>query len=157
MHLHATTACRSHVSRHIVRHISFPGEIALFNDAPRSASVYARRDGGGGVAAWMITRAEFKAIFCDDDDRAKNSAGGLVIVCAPGDGPEDELALVLARALSDMKRVARRRRRARVVAVRPWRLLAKRPPRGATPIKTKRPWPNAYNRSYHPTPPRGAM
>ena len=69
MHPHATTACRSHVSRHIVRHIFFPGEIALFNDAPRSASVYARRDGGGGVAAWMITRAEFKAIFCDDDDR----------------------------------------------------------------------------------------
>ena len=82
------------------------GEIALFHDLPRTASV---RASSSAVVVWSITRNEFKSIFCDDI----STTTPLVVLGEPGDSHagegalsgDDELALVLMRALSDMKLV----------------------------------------------------
>ena len=80
------------------------GEIALFHDLPRTASV---RASSSTVVTWSITRTEFKAIFCDD---LLSTTTPLVVLAEPGDSlagaralsGDDELALVLARALADI-------------------------------------------------------
>lgn len=79
----------------------FFGEIALFNDLPRTASVFASRT--SSLSCWTITRREFTSIFCEDEDNNSGGATPMVMFTDPGDDFDDEMALVLSRALVDMK------------------------------------------------------
>ena len=77
------------------------GEIALFNDVPRTASVVA---GPRGLGCWSLAREEFREIFVGGDREIRDaSVEQLVLFTGPGGNADKEMALVLARALSDMQ------------------------------------------------------
>jgi CRP-like cAMP-binding protein/tetratricopeptide (TPR) repeat protein len=75
------------------------GETQLFDNSACTSSVYA---GPNGLSTWCIRRNELATIFRDDKG-PDSTAVQMVLMADPGEDFDDEMALVLARALSDMQ------------------------------------------------------